>query len=142
MAEGKGTHSTENRLELHQAVESALGHAGVPFTGVEALSTARDRFLTRLRDCRHVVGHITDRHLELQARCTQLLLLWDIRDDGPAAEHAAAALDEIVEGIREIVDQPEHPAPRPFCRTPDVPAGRYMCGLYLPCPKHGPHDPR
>lgn len=142
MAGGQGTHATQNRLELYQAVESALGYAGVPFTGVEHLSAARDRFLARLRDRRHVVGHATDRHLELLGLCAQLVLLWDTRDGGDAAPHAAGALDEIIEAIREIVAQPEHPAPRPFCRAPEVSAGRYMCGLYLPCPKHGPHDPR
>lgn len=74
MAGGKGTHSTENRLEMEAAVEASLGVLGelVDLTPVD-LAEVRAEFLDELRKRGHVVGHVTDRHHELLRLCAELV---------------------------------------------------------------------
>lgn len=101
MADGQGTHATQNRLKMYAAVEAALRETYDETPD----ACCRDRFLAVLRGHHHVVGHITDRHHELQARCAEFLQAWD------SDAVSSAVLTDTIEAIRAIVTHPMRPTP-------------------------------
>lgn len=159
MADGQGTHATQNRLEREAAIDSAL-LAGLHETDTyiphRSVSDMREAFVAELREQRHVVGHETDRHHELLAQCAELIDRWD-RLDRPrpciGCQHLVGRPDDThaegcpIPAIRAIVAEPIRPA-EPDPRGPRLVPRRdpHLCWRVHPgtdghCQLPDGHDP-
>lgn len=112
MADGQGTHATQNRLAMYAAVEGALREA-LPddVVGLGITADIRADFLTELRNRHHVVGHETDRHHELLRLVDEMARYAGVEVCPACGLYQRHGMSCPWPGIMEIVANPLRPTP-------------------------------